>query len=160
MKKRNNILLVIILVSVFLSLDLLLKYLVSTYLTSITIIDNFFSLTYTLNDGAAFSIFASKTYLLIFFSLLCLIFILYELKNNITDRVLSIGYSLVLSGLLGNFIDRLIDGYVIDYLAFKIFGYNYPIFNLADTLIVVGIIIVLIKEILKERGKKYEIRSK
>lgn len=160
MKKRNNILLVIILVSVFLSLDLLLKYLVSTYLTSITIIDNFFSLTYTLNDGAAFSILASKTYLLIFFSLLCLIFILYELKNNITDRILSIGYSLVLSGLLGNFIDRLIDGYVIDYLAFKIFGYNYPIFNLADTLIVVGIIIVLIKEILKERGKKYEIRSK
>ena len=157
--KNNNILLVIILISIFLGLDLLLKYLVSTYLTSIIIIDDFFSLTYVLNDGAAFSILASKSYLLIFFSLLCFIFILYELKNNITDRVLSIGYSLVVSGLLGNLIDRLVDGYVIDYLAFKIFGYNYPIFNLADTLIVLGIVIVLIKEILKERGKKNETRS-
>ena len=52
------------------------------------------------------------------------------------------------------------DGYIIDYLSFKIFTYNFPIFNFADILIVVGIIIVIIKEILKERGKKYEVRSK
>ena len=83
-----------------------------------------------------------------------------KLKNNLDDRVLSIGYSLVLAGLLGNFIDRLIDGYIIDYLSFKILGYSYPIFNLADILIVVGIVIVIIKEILKERGKKDEVRSK
>ena len=151
---KKNSLLVIILVSVLLGLDLLIKYLVSSYLTKVNIIDNFFSLTYVLNDGAAFSLFASRTYILIFIALICLLFIIYELKNNLDDRVLSVGYSLALAGLLGNFIDRLIDGYVIDYLSFKIFGYNYPIFNFADMLIVVGIIIVVIKEILKERGKK------
>ena len=160
MKKKSNIILVVILVSVLLGIDLLLKYLVSTYLTTVNIIDNFFSLTYVLNDGAAFSLFASRTYLLILIALICLFFIIYELKNNLDDRVLSIGYSLVLAGLLGNFLDRLIDGYIIDYLSFKILGYNYPIFNFADILIVVGIVIVIIKEILKERGKKYEVRSK
>ena len=160
MKKKSNIILVVILVSVLLGLDLLLKYLVSTYLTTVNIINNFFSLTYVLNDGAAFSLFASRTYLLILIALLCLFFIIYELKSNLDDRVLSIGYSLVLAGLLGNFLDRLMDGYIIDYLSFKIFTYNFPIFNFADILIVVGIIIVIIKEILKERGKKYEVRSK
>ena len=160
MKKKSNIMLVVILVSVLLGLDLLFKYLVSTYLTTVNIIDNFFSLTYVLNDGAAFSLFASRIYLLILIAIICLFFIIYELKNNLDDRVLSIGYSLVLAGLLGNFLDRLIDGYIIDYLSFKILGYNYPIFNFADILIVVGIVIVIIKEILKERGKKNEVRSK
>lgn len=158
--KKSNTLLVIILVSVLLGLDLLLKYLVSSYLTTVNIIDNFFTLTYVLNDGAAFSLFASKTYLLVLIALLCLFFIIYELKNNLDDRVLSIGYSLVIAGLLGNFIDRLIDGYIIDYLSFKILELNFPVFNLADILIVVGIVIVIIREILKERGKRYEVRSK
>ena len=158
--KKSNIILSGLLVSVLLGLDLLFKYLVSTYLTTVNIIDNFFSLTYVLNDGAAFSLFASRTYLLILIALICLFFIIYELKNNLDDRMLSIGYSLALAGLLGNFLDRLIDGYIIDYLSFKILGYNYPIFNFADILIVVGIVIVIIKEILKERGKKYDVRSK
>lgn len=158
--KKSNIILSIVLVIVLLGIDLLLKYLVSTYLTTVNIIDNFFSLTYVLNDGAAFSLFASRIYLLILIAIICLFFIIYELKNNLDDRVLSIGYSLVLAGLLGNFLDRLIDGYIIDYLSFKILGYNYPIFNFADILIVVGIVIVIIKEILKERGKKNEVRSK
>ena len=158
--KKSNTLLVIILVSVLLGLDLLLKYLVSSYLTTVNIIDNFFTLTYVLNDGAAFSLFASKTYLLVLIALLCLFFIIYELKNNLDDRIISIGYSLVLAGLLGNFIDRLIDGYIIDYLSFKILELNFPVFNLADILIVVGIVVVIIREILKERGKRYEVRSK
>ena len=158
--KKSNIVLSVILVIVLLGIDLLLKYLVSTYLTTVNIIDNFFSLTYVLNDGAAFSLFASRIYLLILIAIICLFFIIYELKNNLDDRVLSIGYSLALAGLLGNFLDRLIDGYIIDYLSFKILGYNYPIFNFADILIVVGIVIVIIKEILKERGKRYEVRSK
>lgn len=151
---KKNSLLVIILVSVMLGLDLLLKYLVSSYITSVNIIDNFFSLTYVLNDGAAFSLLSGNIYILIIIAIICLLFIIYELKNNLNDRILSIGYSLVLAGLLGNFIDRLIDGYVVDYLSFKIFSFNYPVFNLADILIVLGIIIVIIKEILKERGKK------
>ena len=157
---KKNSLLVIILVSVLLGLDLLLKYLVSNYIICVNIIDNFFSLTYVLNDGAAFSLLSGNIYILIIIAIICLLFIIYELKNNLNDKILSIGYSLVLAGLLGNFIDRLIDGYVVDYLSFKIFSFNYPVFNLADILIIVGIIIVLIKELLNERGRKNEVRSK
>lgn len=152
--KKSRIIFIIILILLLVGLDLGIKYLVSSSLTNITILPNFFSLKYVLNDGAAFSLFASRTYFLIIISIVCLFFIIYELIKNINDKTLSIGYSLVLSGLLGNFIDRLIDGYIIDYLAFKIFGFNYPIFNLADILIVIGIVIVLIKEILKDERKK------
>ena len=60
--KKSNIILSYFLVIVLLGLDLGLKYLVSSYLTTVNIIDDFFSLTYVLNDGAAFSLFASKTY--------------------------------------------------------------------------------------------------
>lgn len=158
--KKSRVIFIIILICLLVGFDLGIKYLVSSSLTNIIVLPNFFSLKYVLNDGAAFSLFASRTYFLIIISLMCLFFILYELIKNIDDRTLSIGYSLVLSGLLGNFIDRLVDGYIIDYLSFKIFGFNYPIFNLADILIVVGIVIVLIKEILKERGRKNEVRSK
>ena len=158
--KKSRVIFIIILICLLVGFDLGIKYLVSSSLTNIIVLPNFFSLKYVLNDGAAFSLFASRTYFLIIISLVCLFFILYELIKNIDDRTLSIGYSLVLSGLLGNFIDRLVDGYIIDYLSFKIFGFNYPIFNLADILIVVGIVIVLIKEILKERGRKNEVRSK
>lgn len=153
MKKSNSI----ILISILLIVDLLIKYFVSSYLENITIIDNFFSLNYVLNDGAAFSIFASKTYFLIIITIVCFAFLIYELINNLNDKVKTFGYSLALSGLLGNFIDRLVDGYVIDYLSFKIFNYSFPIFNFADILIVVGILIVLFKEI---RGEFYENRSK
>ena len=55
-----------------------------------------------------------------------------------------IGYSLLLSGAIGNLIDRIIYGYVIDYLDFRILGYNYPIFNFADMCIVIGLVLIII----------------
>ena len=143
MKKCN----IIILVSILLGLDLLLKYLVSSYLTTVNVINNFFSLTYVLNNGAAFSLLASRTFIIILITLLCLSFVLYELKKNYNDKIQAMAYAFILSGLLGNFIDRLADGYVIDYLAFKIFNFNYPVFNFADILIVLGVIIILVKEL-------------
>ena len=152
--KKSNIILVCFLISFLLSLDLVLKYIVSNYLTSINIIDNFFSLTYVLNDGAAFSLFRGNIYILIIIAIICLFFIIYELKNNLNDRILSIGYSLLLAGLLGNFIDILIDGYVVDYLSFDIFGYGFPVFNIADIGITIGFIILAIN-ILRRDGNEF-----
>ena len=57
-------------------------------------------------------------------------------------------------GVLGNFVDRVINRAVIDYLDFKIFNYNFPIFNLADILIVVGITVMILEIIIQERGEK------
>lgn len=60
-----------------------------------------------------------------------------ENKRNI------IAFSLLIGGLLGNLIDRIIHGYVIDFIDFYIFNYNYPIFNIADVCICIGVFILL-----------------
>ena len=62
--------------------------------------------------------------------------------------------SMLIAGIMGNLIDRVIYGYVIDYLDFYIFGYNFPVFNLADTLIVLSAIALFIKSLKEEYNGK------
>ena len=128
--------------------DIIIKLIISFNFTlnkSIELIPDFFYLTYTHNDGAAWSILSGKTFLLIiisFFVIIGLIYFVY--KNKPTDKITAIGYILLLGGAIGNLIDRMIYGYVIDYLDFYIFNYHFPIFNLADSCIVIGVILYLI----------------
>ena len=61
-------------------------------------------------------------------------------------------YGLLLGGILGNLLDRIIRGYVTDYVSLNIVGYHFPIFNLADTFIVIGVFLLLLKEIRKENN--------
>lgn len=63
---------------------------------------------------------------------------------------------MLIAGILGNLIDRIIYGYVIDYLDFRIFNYNFPVFNLADTLIVLATIALLIKTYKEEKHGKIQ----
>ena len=133
-------------VCVFTGLDLLIKYLVSNYVTDIVIIKNFFSLTYVLNEGIAFSILDGYGYLIIIITVIILLYLLSMMKRSLTDKVVTFGYILLISGLLGNFIDRLLDFKVVDYLSFRIFNYNFPVFNLADILIVLGAFLIIFKE--------------
>ena len=62
-----------------------------------------------------------------------------------------LSYGMLLGGIFGNFFDRLIYGSVVDFLDFYILGYNFPIFNLADCFIVIGIILVIITNIRKDK---------
>ena len=133
-------------ICVFTGLDLIIKYLVSNYVTDIVIIKNFFSLTYVLNEGIAFSILDGYGYLIIIITAIILLYLLSMMKRSLTDKVATFGYTLLISGLLGNFIDRLLDFKVVDYLSFKIFNYNFPVFNLADILIVLGAFLIIFKE--------------
>ncbi len=125
---------------------------------SVSVIKNFFSITYSHNDGAAFGMFGGKTIFIVIISVVVLIYLLFELfyhkKRNL---VLDSGVSLIIGGLLGNLFDRIYFSYVRDFLDFKIFGYDAAIFNLADTFIVVGAFLFLIGVFLEE---KYENSSK
>ena len=56
----------------------------------------------------------------------------------------TLAFGMILGGILGNLSDRIFFGYVIDFLNFKIINYNFPVFNLADTFIVVGVILLII----------------
>lgn len=146
MKKYKNIFLISIII---LLLDQISKYIVSSYInlnSSIIIIPNFFSLTYTRNYGAAWSIMWNKTIMLILIALLALGFVIYMLyKEKNINKYKKLYYGFILGGLLGNLLDRIIFGYVIDFFDFNIFGYNFPIFNVSDSFIVIGVIMVFIE---------------
>ena len=112
--------------------------------SSITIIKNFFNITYVKNIGAAFSILSGSRILLIMIALIA-IYIIYKLlvKNKNLNKINIINYSLLIGGIIGNLIDRIIRGYVVDYLDFTIFNYNFPIFNIADICIVISCILLI-----------------
>jgi len=138
----------IILTIIFFIIDLGSKLLISNLMNvndSIRIIRNFFYITYVRNTGAAWSIFSGKVLGLIFVSLLIIGFIIYYIyKNNPKSILEKVGYSMILGGAIGNLFDRIFYGYVIDFLDFIIFGYDYPIFNLADSFIFVGVLLLVV----------------
>ena len=117
---------------------------------SYTIINNFFNITLVHNDGAAWSILSGNRLLLIIISFIAL-FIIYFLfiKNKKLSKLEKIIYGMLIGGIIGNLIDRILYGYVIDFLDFKIFNYNYPVFNIADCCIVIAAILLII-DIVKE----------
>lgn len=146
----------IIISIILLCIDQISKLLVVNLLTktdSITIIKNFFYLTYINNDGAAFSILVGKRIFLILIAVLVIVMLIrYIKKNNIQNKLELVSLALIIGGSLGNLMDRVVRGYVIDFLDFKLFNYNFPIFNLADTFIVIGVLLLLLKEIRKENN--------
>src|ERR1700693_4413839 len=129
--------------------------------TNIQIIPGFFRLTHTENTGAAFSLFADspapwKTALLIGFSLIALLVVSVLLwKNNHAHVATGIGLSLIMGGALGNLWDRLARGRVVDFLLFYVKRYQWPVFNLADSAIVIGAGL-LVLEILFHKSSGHE----
>ena len=112
--------------------------------SSVNIISGFFRLTYVRNEGAAFSLFENKQIFLIIITIIALVFMFYFLKNKVFKKYEIIIYSMILSGVLANLADRIFRGYVIDYLDFTIVKYDFPIFNLADIMIVLGCILLIV----------------
>jgi len=120
-----------------------------------TIIPKFFSLTRVHNDGAAFSMLSGNVFFLCMMSIVALLFFyFYFLKGKKFTNLEIITYGLFLGGTFGNLLDRIFRGYVVDYLDFKIFGYDFPIFNFADVMIVLSISLLLIKTIKEDLWKK------
>jgi len=121
---------------------------------SVDVINNFFRVTYSHNDGAAFGMFGGKMIFIVIVSVLVLAYLLFELfyhkKRNL---LVDISISLIIGGLLGNLVDRIYFGYVRDFLDFKIFNYDFAIFNLADTFIVIGALIFLGGMFLEDRNE-------
>ena len=147
---------IIILSIILLAIDQISKILVVKLIDinqSVEVIKNFFYLTYTHNTGAAFSILTGQRLFLILIAVIILIILInYIRKNTVREKIDIISFSLIIGGSLGNLIDRIVRGYVVDFLDFKIFGYNFPVFNLADTFIVIGVFLLLIVTIRKERS--------
>jgi signal peptidase II len=115
---------------------------------SIPVIRNIFHLTLIHNRGAAFGILKDQSYFFIFMSLLAVIFIYLRLRESQNEeKLLEFALIFILAGTVGNLIDRISFGYVIDFLDFRI----WPVFNIADSSITVGAI-VLFYTLLKKKN--------
>jgi len=121
---------------------------------SITIIKNFFEFTYVENRGGAWGSFSGKLWLFVIITIAALGFMFYLMKDFDlkTNAFYSIGLVLIIAGAIGNFIDRIIFKYVTDFLDFNIFGYDFPVFNVADICITVGVFMMIIKLIFFSKG--------
>ena len=145
MQKRKLTYIITILV---LLLDYFIKFLLTN--KSFTVIKNFFVLNFTKNYGAAWSILNNQRIVLILISivfLICLFIYSFKFKNNTRNNI---AFGLVFGGLLGNLLDRIIFGYVRDFISFQFGSYYYPIFNIADIAIVIGIMLIILAIIKKE----------
>lgn len=103
----------------------------------------FFNLTYVHNLGAAFSFLADqggwqRWFFTAIAAIASIVFIVWLAKTPKQQTLLSVAFALMLSGAMGNLIDRVLFGYVIDFLDFYGFGYHFPAFNIADSMIFIG----------------------
>ncbi len=129
---------------ILIAIDQISKYYTTTMLKpigSVTVINNFFDLTYVENRGAAFGILQNSRWVFIVVTFIAIAaLIVYKFKYKPKGYVINTSLCLILSGAIGNMIDRLFRGYVIDML--EVTFINYPVFNIADCLVVVGTILL------------------
>ncbi len=116
------------------------------YKKPFVILENFIQLHYVENRGAAFGILQDKKIFFVIITLTVVIITLYYLINNYYDlhKFTRIGVALLLAGAIGNLIDRVRLGYVIDFISVKLINaYDFPVFNIADISIVIGTVFIM-----------------
>ncbi len=145
----------IFIISIFLIiLDFISKLLIVNFLkVDLFLIPNFLYLTFVTNTGTFWGLFSNINIFFMILSIILLSLLIYIITVKTTlNKLNTILYSLVISGIIGNLIDRIIRGYVVDFIGIKIFNYNFPIFNFADIYIVIGVLLFILI------GEKYETR--
>jgi signal peptidase II len=135
-----------IIILLIVALDRAGKILAAAFLkqrVSYILIDGFFRLYYTENTGASFGIFSGGTIFLTIFNIIILTLLFYffirQRKKNPSRRLFHISMAMIIGGAIGNLIDRLAFGYVVDF--FDVYAVNFAIFNVADCFITVGAVI-------------------
>ncbi len=132
---------IFLIVASILFLDQLVKFFALSWLElnhPVILIKNFFNLTLVYNRGAAFGMFKNQLFFFVVISVVVIPLIVYHLKNKKNSRLINIALALILAGTLGNLIDRLRFGFVVDFLDFRI----WPVFNLADSAITIGALLL------------------
>lgn len=155
MLKKNLIIFSIIIFTFF--LDLITKnYALSSLIINHSIsINNFLNFTLAFNHGAAFSFLSDaggwQRWFFIIFSVIVILIITYILVKEKNSKY--IAFSFVIGGAIGNLYDRILYGYVIDFIEFHYNSFYWPIFNIADIAISIGIILLLYSMFAKESKK-------
>lgn len=148
-----------VLALIMIGLDQGTKWLVATKMNlheTIPVIGDFFQIYSHRNTGAAFSILEGQRWFFLIITTVVVIGIIWYLqKVKFTQgKVLPIGLSLILGGAIGNFIDRAMTGEVVDFIRFNFGSYTFPIFNIADSAICIGVGFVLLDALLAIKREK------
>lgn len=159
MKKRTSYIIIFSIIVVGIVLDLVSKHFFAlrfeTNSQKIVVIPNLFEFVFVKNTGAAYGIFGDGTVMLSVVSILFIIgFVLFDIFNHKNDWLYIFGIGLILSGAIGNLVDRLFLGYVRDFISIKLFSF---VFNLADLFITAGVIcflVYLLISLIKEKKEK------
>ena len=126
--------------------------------SSVAVVDNFFSITFLRNRGAAFGLFANSGFRLPFFilvalaALVCILYMLRKLSDQ--QKLTTVALSLIFSGALGNLVDRVRLGEVTDFIDVYWRGRHWPAFNIADSAICVGVVLVLLGNKISEKVRE------
>lgn len=140
------------------ALDQLTKYAVVIYMDigeSIELIPDFLYLTSHRNEGAAFGILQGQMWFFYIITVVVVAAIIYHLhKYGKSSFMIGLPLVFILGGALGNFIDRVLFGAVVDFVDTYFWGYSYPIFNVADSALVVGVGLLIIKMMSDEWKEK------
>ena len=123
---------------------------------SVPVIENFFHFTYITNDGMAFGIdFPFGYFIFSLVSALLTLFLFWYLWTVRNDSlVIRLGLAIIIAGAVGNLIDRLMLGEVIDFLDFMIGNFHWYVFNLADSYVTVGMVLILTDSIFLEKKRE------
>lgn len=143
---KKNIILGLAIVLVVILIDQLTKGYINRnfdYSRKVVVIEDFFNIVHVRNTGAAWSILQNNKVILIGVNSIILILTAIFMLRSV-NTTLTISLALIIGGGLGNLIDRIFRGSVIDFFEFKIFGYNFPVFNVADMCVVSGSILLAI----------------
>lgn len=122
-------------------LDQITKFLAVRFLqlnTPVILIKNFLYLSLVHNRGAAFGLFQNRLFIFVLISIFAIVLILHNLRNKQNSFIFKLSLSLILGGSIGNLIDRLRFGFVIDFLDLRV----WPVFNLADSAITIAAILL------------------
>ncbi len=127
----------------------------------IPVIGSFFKITYVLNDGVAFGAFQGNVIVTYVFPMIMTLVFLYFMKIYQNNRFYLFAFTFILAGTLGNLSDRIFNNsYVVDFISFNFFGYEYPSFNFADIYVVLSIFVLLLEGVISARKSKNDKKSK
>ncbi|MCD2477290.1 signal peptidase II [Mammaliicoccus lentus] len=158
MRKGYNIPIWSIFIIIIIALDQLTKYMIVKSLEigdSVKVIKNLLYITSHRNEGAAWGILQGKMWLFYIVTIVVLVILVMFFKSEGYGKpLIQFGLSLLIAGSIGNFIDRLFRSEVVDFIDTYIFGYNFPIFNVADAALTIGVIVLIIVILFEGKEEK------
>ncbi|MBU6081363.1 signal peptidase II [Allobacillus halotolerans] len=161
-KERISVFKFYILALFLIAIDQVTKYIVVSRMEigeQLELIPNFLYFTSHRNSGAAWGMLEGQMWFFYIVTIIVVGVVVYFIQTNRDQPMLQLGFSFILGGAIGNFIDRILFQEVVDFIDVYIFGYNFPIFNIADSALTIGVILIIILILFEDYSGKGKVKN-